>query len=89
MLDDLRPEPNLSPFLDDLRSGHRAEMPDPPVPPLFAHKVVFGDDDRIVQPNEFYPGEPYVRWKGHDHLSLCKADDNFREPLQIVLEALA
>ena len=86
VLQDLHPDDSA--FLKDLRNGHFSHMPDPPGPPLRAHSVIFGDDDKIAEILEFHDSEPFLRWPGHDHNSLCKVDSDFRDPLELVMRAL-
>jgi pimeloyl-ACP methyl ester carboxylesterase len=87
VLQDLHPTDSV--FLTELREEHARRMPDPPAPPLLAHKVIFGDNDSIVEIFDFHEDEPFTHWPGHDHGSVCKAHEQFRDPIDVVLEALA
>jgi len=86
VLQDLDPE---CAFIKELHHDYAVSMPTPAAPPLLAAKVIFGDVDTIVEPYRFHIDEAFDAWPGHDHTSVCKASDTFRQPLDVVVGALS
>lgn len=57
--------------------------------PLKAIRVVFGAEERIVVQEKF-GHDPVAQYLAHhDHTSICKPRDTFRDPLQWIVEDLA
>ena len=77
-------EPNSS-FLTQLLNQSIELQSDNMNSHLIASKVIFGDDDKVVEPLQFNNAPPHLTIKDKNHTTVFKPNEIFNIPLELIL----
>jgi hypothetical protein len=83
VLNDLEPRSDL---LNKLLKDVEVEIPRAPT--LIATVVLHSDKDFVVEPIRFAQDPPHDALNGKSHTRICKPNDSFTDPVDIVLSRL-